>query len=207
MRKAVGSQDSVAMAGWLFADLLLGVAMLFFVFNTVGELPAITPEPPVEPTETPTPTATATPTSTPTVSPTSTPSIASTVVTITPTPTMTRMPSLNSNPTIVRVSVDMEVLLGNDNARKEAERTKVLQAVQKELSGIGHRQAGIVLTFGTTRHNEPERGDKLAREVNTLLKEGLPHIFGRAVLKSYHQLSGDPASIGDTELEIYWLSE
>ena len=38
----------IALGGWIFADLLLGLAMLFFTANTVGS-PAPTPTPPPTP--------------------------------------------------------------------------------------------------------------------------------------------------------------
>jgi hypothetical protein len=41
-------RDMVVLGGWLFADLLLGLAMLFLVANTVGSEPA-TPTPTAEP--------------------------------------------------------------------------------------------------------------------------------------------------------------
>src|SRR5215216_8064502 len=47
MRKR-GERDMIVLGGWLFADLLLGLAMLFLTANTVGQAP---------PTATPPPTA------------------------------------------------------------------------------------------------------------------------------------------------------
>ncbi|MEJ7839741.1 MAG: hypothetical protein WKF81_13085, partial [Thermomicrobiales bacterium] len=41
-------RDMVVLGGWLFADLLLGLAMLFLVANTVGSEPS-TPTPTAEP--------------------------------------------------------------------------------------------------------------------------------------------------------------
>ena len=35
-RKKLLVRDTISIAGWLFADLLLGLSMLFLVFNTVG---------------------------------------------------------------------------------------------------------------------------------------------------------------------------
>ena len=49
-RKKRTRRDMFVLGGWLFADLLLGLAMLFAVANTVGQAPP-----------TPTPTATTTP--------------------------------------------------------------------------------------------------------------------------------------------------
>jgi hypothetical protein len=49
------------MTGWLFADLLLALAMIFLVANSVAHVPA----PPPTPTPTPAPTLTPSPTATP----------------------------------------------------------------------------------------------------------------------------------------------
>ena len=70
---------TVSLAGWLFADLLLGIAMLFFVFNTVGEV------------EVP-------PTPTPRVTPTIDPTLASQFVVEIP---ATRMPTFTPPPQLV----------------------------------------------------------------------------------------------------------
>lgn len=60
-----GGQALFGSTGWLFADLMLALAMAFLVANTVG-LPTLPkPKPTVRPTPTPTPTPTATPTPTP----------------------------------------------------------------------------------------------------------------------------------------------
>ncbi|HEU0116832.1 MAG TPA: hypothetical protein VFQ80_19215, partial [Thermomicrobiales bacterium] len=47
-RRQTNQRDMIALGGWIFADLLLGLAMLFFTANTVGS-PAPTPTPPPTP--------------------------------------------------------------------------------------------------------------------------------------------------------------
>src|SRR5262245_39559130 len=54
MRKR-GERDMIVLGGWLFADLLLGLAMVFLTANTVGRA-----DPPPTPTATPNLLATAT---------------------------------------------------------------------------------------------------------------------------------------------------
>lgn len=88
MRRRRKNHDTVAIAGWLLADLLLALAMFFLVLQTNGEIPPSmrTATPTATATRTPratfTPTATATYTPTPTFTPTAT-------ATHTPTPTFT----------------------------------------------------------------------------------------------------------------------
>lgn len=93
MNTGSSSRDTIALAGWLFADLLLGLGLLFFVAESKG-----TPPPPT-PTTTATPTLTLTPTrtytSSPTVTryPTNTPYPTFTpIFTYTPYPTFTPLP-------------------------------------------------------------------------------------------------------------------
>lgn len=54
-------RDTVLLSGWLFADLLLGLAVIFLAANTVGVRPQIiptpTPVPTLIPTVAPTPTS------------------------------------------------------------------------------------------------------------------------------------------------------
>ena len=73
-RSSIGD-GFVALAGWLFADILLGLAMLYFSLGVrvppvqATPTPSPTPFPPGEPTWTPTPTPSPTPTPTSTATP------------------------------------------------------------------------------------------------------------------------------------------
>ncbi|MCC7161329.1 MAG: hypothetical protein IT331_02455 [Anaerolineae bacterium] len=87
MNTGNSSRDTIALAGWLFADLLLGLGLLFFVAASKGTPPVPTPTitPTASLTFTPTPTITRLPTYTP--YPTFTP-----IYTFTPYPTFTPFP-------------------------------------------------------------------------------------------------------------------
>lgn len=87
MMTGQGTRDTVALAGWLFADLLLGLGLLFFVAESKGTPPA--PTPTITPTPSRTFTATSTITRMPTYTryPTFTP-----IYTFTPYPTYTPLP-------------------------------------------------------------------------------------------------------------------
>jgi hypothetical protein len=195
VRSSRSGRDTVALAGWLFADLLLGLAMLFFVFNTVGTLEAAQPTPTPTPTTTPTTTPTSTPTATPT--PTSRPT-----ATATPTPYATPTPStvLEREPVTISTRVDAVLLLRGDSAE-----TARLRAELNRLLGqyVGRRRAGIVLTFG----GSPDfvEGEKIAAVVNQLLETTLPGVFAGSVRRNFHNIYPDPSRRGEVELEIYML--
>jgi hypothetical protein len=57
--RRVGQRSLFSIAGWLFADLLLALAVIFISANTIGTRPLVakrsTPTPPQLPTPTPTP--------------------------------------------------------------------------------------------------------------------------------------------------------
>jgi hypothetical protein len=79
----------------------------------------------------------------------------------------------------------------------------VRQILRGRLAGLVSRRAGIVLTFGTSRRLEPNKGNELAKEVNALLASELPLMFGSTVFKPYHNLND--SAVGDVDLEIYWI--
>jgi hypothetical protein len=54
-------RDTVLLSGWLFADLLLGLAVIFLAANTVGVKPQLIPTPTPTPIPAPSPSPTATP--------------------------------------------------------------------------------------------------------------------------------------------------
>ena len=93
MPRRVRRSDLFSIAGWLFADLMLALTLIFLASSTqasppptVTTVPSPTPTPTVTPTLTPVPSRTLTPTGTPTSS-------------LTPSPTRTLVPS----PTPTRV--------------------------------------------------------------------------------------------------------
>ena len=101
----------------------------------------------------------------------------------------------------------LELLRDADARQREVERTRIRGIVRDKLGRYAHRQAGVVLTFGTAPFDDPEQGNSLSATVNALLVEEFPHVFEEAVLNSYHKLSRDPDAVGTVELEIYWLLE
>lgn len=189
MLKPKSPSDGLTLAGWVFADLLLGLMVIFMVMQR-GDLPESiqTPTPTFSPTQTGTPvTLTPTPTTRPTA--TSTP-------TRTPIPTPLRPPSLNTKPVNLRF-----VGRKTDESLKEQ-----IVAKLRENNNAKSLRAGLVLTSGGANSNAPGQGDADARVFNKRLIDLMPEIFnidqngGWTVMKEYHDLRFSP---GTTEIEIY----
>lgn len=211
MKRRVPKRDTMSIAGWLYADLFLGIAMLFFLFNTVGELPSTTiptytptytPTVPPSLTPTPKPTATATATSTPTLTVQPTVTLAPTA---TATPSRTPIPTIAGGlvpePYTVVITVNMDQLLNDDIA----ELARVRDLILGELGQFSDQRAGIVLTFSTTLSGNPLKGDQLSGKVNALLRGTMRGTFGGAVFRDFHNLTQNSEEVGKVTLEIYWV--
>jgi hypothetical protein len=114
------------LAGWLFADLFIGLALLFAVGNTQG-----TPPPEPTPTATIRPTATLQPTAT--IQPTATPP----------------PPSIDPNDLIIPLVVnDPYAIINNDPASDQS----LLDSINQEISQHNdtNRRVGLVLIYSGT---------------------------------------------------------
>lgn len=224
-------RDTFSLSGWLFADLLLGVAVLFLA-STLGMNPNVLIPPTATPTRTFTPTPTPTVTRTPTATPTSTPTATSTA-TPTPTQTPTATPSPTNSPTwtpipeqildkesfkidadgnVAPMTVDLDAFVGDrgrDAQAKEQRRFK--QWLMDTLLPFADRKAGVVLTFGVSSNKN--EGPRLAREVNALLRAmpepgdtvDLNKIFRGAVFRDYLDLGPQPR--GTVLMEIFFVTK
>jgi hypothetical protein len=193
-------QDTVSLAGWLFADLLLGLAMLFLVINSVGTEPASTPTAtktniPVPPSPTPTTSPTATPTPIKTSPPTRTPLIM-------PTVTHTRSPIPTSKATVqesARIGLDLkpvEIIIRPDQNFKEV--------VERGLLSYKNRRAGLVLTFGY----QPETGKGVDSAANSyrVLTNLYPVMFQDTINKSFWWDVSPDKPAGTLRFEIYFFT-
>jgi hypothetical protein len=236
------TQDITLLSGWLFADLLIALAVIFMVAAPVGSFapvpptatatpaptqtpfPTFTPAPTQTPlpTYTPGPTQTPLPTYTPGPSPTPQPTFTpfptftplptlTPYATFTPGPTPTRAPTqtpisvnervLSRQPVIVRLTTNADALLGPDGPAKEQEQDRLRDVIRQQFAGIQGQQAGIVLTFGFAP--TPFEGGRLSQEVNALLQDTLPDIFGGAVMRDFHRIEADRSLRGVVEIETY----
>jgi hypothetical protein len=108
--------------GWLFADLMLALAMLFIAATSAGTAPSSQAPPPTKPT--PSPPVTRGPQ-------------------VTASPTMAPKRPLDLTPVTVTLNIDPNAVLNGDHGQADAIRKAVL--TDHRLAG---RQAGLVILFG-----------------------------------------------------------
>lgn len=174
-------RDTTLLSGWLFADLLLGLTMIFLVAAPPNK---ITP-----PRPTPTPTATVTPTWTPVPPPTAT---------STPTPPPTATPTIIPSPTpVVLEQESEEIYLTNDNDKE-----KIRVQLRPQLQPYQGRRAGFVLIFGFS--SNPSTAKSLAVRVDEILGEAeFESIFKGSTRRPYIDL-GNERSAGTIKIEIFF---
>lgn len=162
--------------GWLFADLMLALALSFIVAVT-----AATPQPPEN--------ATAQETTTTTTPPS-------------PTTTTTKNtgPALELEPVKVELPIDAAALLGGDAGTVQGLRDRIRG--DQRLAG---RRAGLVMTFGGTGGSSlsanVERGLSIANRVNGALGElgAEGFVFDATVYRSFISL-GSPDALS---MDVY----
>lgn len=195
-------RDLVWISGWVFADLMLGLFVIFLVSArgaTPEEIAAIPP-----------PTATATATVTPTWTPVPT---RGPLPTHTPFPTLrptvTAIPALSigldQTPYYVTLRTDPTLFLSTSDADKRAADKQFRDQIHSCLNQTVGSKAGMVLAEGYNPHIE--NGHTLAKRVISLLSAELGDVFVNAVPKDYHRLSNDPYLNGMVTLEIYFVAD
>ncbi|GAC1629778.1 MAG: hypothetical protein NVS4B7_18440 [Ktedonobacteraceae bacterium] len=137
-------KDTIMLSGWLFADLLLALAILFLAANTVGAKP--------QPIPTPTPV--------PTLAPTAT-------FTPTFTPTPTQEPRLDFSPQrITLTGIDYQGLL--NNSQSAANDVKQKLRGQSVLQG---RSVGLTIVYdGAPTDGDIQQADSVDGKIYNVLK-------------------------------------
>jgi hypothetical protein len=199
-------RDTFLLSGWLFADLLLGLAVVFLVALPGGNIKPVVVPPTPTATHTPTSTATNTPSPLPTSTPTYTPTP---TLTQTPTATATPIPTATPKPDLVLsqqsitfvLRADADKLLRGDPGEKQ----RLLASLKSQVANYHNKKAGIVLTFGAS--SRADDGKALARAANALLDDpSVSDIFSSAVKREYIDLSTGKRR-GDIELEVFFFAE
>ncbi len=225
-------QDLVWLSGWLFADLLLGLTVVFLA-GTRGtspvEIAALTPSltpSPTRPGPTYTPYPTYTPGPTPTPYPTYTPGPSPTPYpTYTPGPSPTPYPTYTPWPTIrpsitivpalsvgldpapftVSLRADPTLFLSASANDKRTAENQFRQQIHACLDNAAGSRVGLIL--GTGYNLDVTNGHALARRAMAVMREEVPTLFGSTVQKEYHALTNDPFMNGMVTLEIYFVAD
>jgi len=163
------------LAGWLWADLLLGLFVIFLAASAAPPREAVA----VSATQSPQ-SSSATPKPTPTTRPTATPSRA-----------------VGPRPVEVTVTLDERKLLSADEAVVGSEQRRIADEIAgRLLAAAGQRQVAVALVFAP--HQDPAQGDRLARIATAALRSGA---FSEALVRPYRSLSS--GSSGTLRLELY----
>lgn len=193
MNKTTRNLDTVAIAGWLFADLLLGIGLLFFVADSRGT--PFTPVPTLV-------TATASPTFPPWATLTATPR----APTATPVGTPGTKIGLNPTPYRVVLRTDPELFLRRKTDRRGTAEKRFQDQIQECLGRTKSSRVGLVLATGS--NPDATNGRLLAQSAINLLKQYSAPFEPSTVYKDYFNLSGDDPSInGTVELEVFYIED
>ena len=187
--KKIYSQDTVLLAGWLFADLLLGLSMIFLIMNfNGGGRSSLT-----------TPTATTTPSTFPTKTPTQTPTPTEkfhtpTQYTPSPIPTGTLAAPGLGEAQCYNVNLNSEDVLFQERS--------VINQLNYQIPNQEETNAGLVLVWAHGKNLG--EGVIMAKKVGQILQENFPESFGNDTqLKSLYFEAGD---LYHVQLEVYFFT-
>lgn len=80
---------------------------------------------------------------------------------------------------------------------------QVRQELRRHRESLAGRHVGMLLTFGSDSGGGARGGVHLAARVNTVIREAYPRTFGTAVTRNFHDLSAPNGSIS---AEIYFVT-
>jgi len=187
------SQNVVSLAGWLFADLLLGLSMIFLLSSPPPPALSATPTPTLTPTFTAT--ITPTPTSTPPMMPAG--QVGGSILTPSPTPLPTEYAPVGlSEPQCYNLE-----LAGSDPT-DGSERTAILQQLKNQLPNDPSIRAGLLLIWGHGK--DIYDGRRIAMRVGDVIQQTFPLSFADASRKSMGYDAGDFKHV---QIEVYFFTD
>ncbi|MEJ5201023.1 MAG: hypothetical protein WHV66_02210 [Anaerolineales bacterium] len=186
--------NTISLAGWLFADLLLGLSMIFLLSSP--------PPPPLPATPTPTRTPTFTATFTP--NPTSMPSpmmptgqAGGSILTPSPTPLPTDYAPVGlAEPQCYNLELE-----GTDPT-DGSERTAILQQLKNQLPNDPSFRAGLLLIWGHGK--DIYDGRRIAIRVGNVIQQAFPLSFSDASRKS---MGFDVGAYKHVQVEVYFFTD
>lgn len=172
--------DATLLAGWLFADLLLAIFVVFL--GAQGGEPIAGAAVP--------------PTTTSIVPTTTSPPVTA--------PPPTKPAGVETTPYLTVVETNSDLLLGAASPARDAELRRVAAVTAERLKADGFegRRAGFVLTFGV--HPTVGVGQRIADAYNDGLRANLPAVFATAALRNFDYRAN--SGIGSVRVEIYFLT-
>ncbi len=202
-------RDGLSLTGWLYADLLLALAMIFLAASTVGMASPDTsgsrrslapsqggavPSPVTSPTPPPAgPSAQPGPSGSLTTEPWATASTGP-IEGASPTPTETCVPSVSLERT--------SVFVGPGGSRRPPTGAQLEQALRPYRG----RTAGLIQAYGFTPRARPESGKQYAQVAIDRLRKAVPEMFTpETVTETYHYLR--ETDTGRVQLAVYFLEQ
>ncbi len=179
----LGRGVTMGQAGWLWADLLLGLFAIFALANTVGGPPLVLspPAPSVAPGA-----ALASP---PTVG-------GSAGAPLAPAAAPSRPPGVDPAPLELTLAMNGAALLSPDVRVAEAEQRRI---ATEAMARVGDRRVALVLAYGS--HADIRTGDRLAELATAGLHSG---VFEGAAVRSFHnQVAGDRGTTLQLSVYLY----
>lgn len=177
-RRSASWTDPLGLVGWVFADLLLGLAVVFLATQ------------PGDPSAGRNTTATAVPTTTTTTAPVAT--------------TTTLPAGVDRQYLCFRVFADPQVLLSPPSPIRDQYVGLLAEQVRRALDALDarSRRAGIVISFG--RATTPGEGRDIAQRFNDIVLPEIPRVFGNSASRAFWD--GQPTSeapYGSVAVNVY----
>jgi hypothetical protein len=176
-RRRGQASDPIGLVGWVFADLLLGLSVVFLATQPgdpkAKERAAV---------------------------------VSATTTTSTTTTTTTMPPGVDKNFACLRISTDPSIMTGPDSPQRDDYIATLAQKVRDNIASsvLKGREAGIVLSFGTAASTE--EGTRIADAFNDDVLPRLPEVFGHSAARPFWGRNSGGASTGSVELNIYPLT-
>jgi hypothetical protein len=198
-------RDSVGLGGWLFADLMLALGLVFLVATSAGA-PAASPAPASQTALTSSPmpggtrppaTASMAPTASPLVAPSPRQSPASRSAE--PSATASPSPSASCRPVLSLDKVTVEAGPGG-----EGEPPTQAQ-LQRAFRKYRDRVAGLIQAYGRTSRSNLSRGQEYARQALASLRRAVPEIFS-PVTRTEAFLNQQADNFGQVTFSVYFLA-
>lgn len=180
MRHKSSRVDLLGLVGWVFADLLLALLVVF-----LGTQPGD-------------PSAGA--------DATSTTSTSTTTTTAPPTTTTTTPPGVDKEFVCIRVNTDPGLLNGPGGEAKDGYLSLLAADLRNKLEErqLLDREAGVVLSFGSSPEGNPDLGKTIAQNYNELVLSRIPQVFGGAATRPFW--GGGVEATGSIELNLYLVT-